>query len=96
MDFLNVQDQPQLVWPPSFALSRAYADQLERWKGLTPEKVATVRTGLAAAEAMSGGARRDALTGLASQVAGYASGSADPQRVQWLATSIKDLANARR
>ena len=33
-DFLNVQDQPKFVWPASFALSRAYTDQLERWKGL--------------------------------------------------------------
>ena len=34
MDFLNVQDQPKLIWPATFALSRAYTDQLERWKGL--------------------------------------------------------------
>ncbi len=96
MDFLNVQDQPQFVWPASFALSRAYTDQLDRWKGLTPDKVSAVRAGLASAEAMSGAARRDALNNLAGQVAGYVSGSADPQRVQWLEASIKDLASRAR
>ena len=30
LDYLNTQGQPKLVWPPSFALSRAYVDQLER------------------------------------------------------------------
>ena len=29
-DYLNTQGQPKLVWPPSFALARAYVDQLER------------------------------------------------------------------
>ena len=93
-DFLNVQDQPKFVWPASFALSRAYTDQLERWKGLSSDKVSTVRTALSGAEAMSGGARRDALNALAGQVRGYMNGSTDPQRVQWLSTSISDLAKA--
>ena len=57
MDFLNVQDQPKFVWPASFALSRAYTDQLERWKGLRADKVSAVRTGLSAAEAVNGAAR---------------------------------------
>ena len=90
--FLNVQDQPKLVWPASFALSRAYTDQLERWKGLSADKVAAVRTGLSGAEAASGSARSAALTALANQVRGYVGGSKDPQRVQWLAASISDLA----
>jgi len=92
--FLNVQDQPQFVWPASFALSRAYTDQLERWKGLSADKVAAVRTGLSGAEGMSGAARREALSKLADVVKGYQNGSSDPQRVQWLAASIGDLAKA--
>ena len=51
MDFLNVQDQPKFVWPATFALSRAYTDQLERWKGLSADKVAAVRTGCRAPRA---------------------------------------------
>jgi hypothetical protein len=94
MEFLNVQDQPKFVWPASFALSRSYTDQLERWHGLSADRVAAVRTALSAAEGMSGAARRTALTALAAQVSGYQNGSSDPARVQWLATSIKDLASA--
>ncbi len=93
-DFLNVQDQPKFVWPASFALSRAYTDQLERWKGLSADKVSAVRTGLSAAESANGAARREALAALATQVRGYMNGSTDPQRVQWLSTSISDLAKA--
>jgi hypothetical protein len=94
MDFENVQDQPHFVWPATFALSRAYTDQLERWHGLSAEQVAAVRTGLTGAEGRSGGARKSALDKLAGQVHGYQGGSIDPQRVQWLEKSIKDLANA--
>jgi hypothetical protein len=96
MDFLNVQDQPRFIWPATFALSRAYTDQLERWKGLTADKVAAVRTALSGAEGMSGPVRRAALNALADQVDGYLKGSSDPERVQWLATSLEDLARATR
>ncbi|MEP6494678.1 MAG: hypothetical protein ABJF01_18475 [bacterium] len=92
--FLNVQDQPRFVWPATFALSRAYTDQLERWKGLSPDKVTAVRTGLSGAEALSGGARREALNKLADVVRGFQVGSTDVARVQWLEASLKDLAKA--
>ena len=93
-DFLNVQDQQKFVWAPSFAVSRSYADQLERWKGLSPDKIAAVRAGLKNAEALADAQRRSTLATLSTQVSGYVSGSKDPQRVQWLAASIKDLSNA--
>jgi len=91
-DFLNVQDQPKFVWPASFALSKAYTDQLERWKGLSADQVATVRSGIQGAESANGADRRNALVSLAAKVTGYEGGSADPQRVQWLAKSLRDLA----
>jgi hypothetical protein len=94
MDFENVQDQPKFVWPATFALSRAYTDQLERWHGLSGDQVSSVRSALSSAESASGSARRDALNKLADQVKGYRSGSSDPQRVQWLEQSIRDLAKA--
>jgi len=87
-----VQDQPRIVWPATFALSRAYTDQLERWKGLSASQVSAVRSGLQSAESASGGARRDALLKLATQVRGYESGSSDVVRVRWLTQSISDLA----
>jgi hypothetical protein len=94
--FLNVQDQPRFVWPASFALSRAYTDQLERDQGLSADKIAAVRAGLASAEAASGSQRHAALSKLSGQVDGYVAGSADAGRVQWLAASVKDLASATR
>jgi hypothetical protein len=94
-DFLNVQDQPKFVWPASFALSKSYVDQLERWHGLSADRVSSVRSAITAAEALNGSARSAALNTLASQVGGYVNGSADPSRVQWLQASLKDLANAK-
>ncbi len=73
LDYLNVQGQPKLVWPASFAVARAYVDQLERSNGLTADKVAATRTALARAERLKGTERRDALTQLATQLNGYAS-----------------------
>jgi hypothetical protein len=93
-DFENVQDQQKYVWAPSFAVSRSYADQLERWKGLSADRISAVRAGLKTAEALSDAQRRSSLATLSTQVSGYVSGSRDPQRVQWLAKSIKDLSNA--
>src|SRR2546422_817609 len=52
-DYLNVQDQPKLVWPPSFAVARAYVDQLVRANGLAPDKVAAVRSASPAAPAFT-------------------------------------------
>ena len=95
-DFANVQDQQKFTWAPSFALSRSYADQLERWKGLPADRVASIRAALMTAEGVSGLQRKDALGALALKVGEYVSGSADPQRVQWLMQSIKDLAAATR
>jgi hypothetical protein len=95
-DFLNVQDQPHFAWPASFALSRAYTDQLERWHGLSNSQVATVRSALASAESANGGARREALNKLASTVGGYVGGSSDQHRVTLLETSVKGLASASR
>ncbi len=35
LEYLNTQGQPKLVWPATFALARAYLDQLERSQGLS-------------------------------------------------------------
>jgi len=78
-DFLNVQDQPKLVWPPSFVVARAYLDQLARSRRLAPDRVSATRNALARAERLSGQGRRDALTQLAAQLdrdAGGATGRA--------------------
>jgi len=94
-DYLNTQGQPQMVWPASFALAKAYADQLERSHGLTAARLTSVRSALTRAEGLSGAARRTALTTLATQVTGYAAGSSDAAKVRMLAGAVRDLAAAR-
>jgi hypothetical protein len=83
------------VWPPSFALARAYVDQLERNKGLAAARISAVRNDLSSAEKLSGQQRRDALTKLAAQVTGDAAGSSDQAKVRMLAAALKDLANTK-
>jgi hypothetical protein len=89
---LNAQGQPKIVWPPSFALARAYVDQLERNKCLTASRISAVRGALASAEKAAGATRQGALTTLSSQLAGEASGSCDGKRVRALSDAVKDLA----
>ena len=49
-DYYNTQGQQQFVWPASFALARAYVDQLERSGGLAAGRISAVRQALATAE----------------------------------------------
>ena len=91
-DYINAQEQRKIVWPPSFALARAYVDQLERSKGLTPARITAARTALAAAEKQSGQNRRTALTTLAKELASDAAGSSDAAKVKMLTTAVTDLA----
>jgi hypothetical protein len=94
LDYLNVQGQPQFVWPPSFALARAYLDQLERSNGLAADRIAAAREALAAAEATSGEAQREALGELAAELEGQADGAGDADKVQTLATAVEELAGS--
>jgi hypothetical protein len=91
-DYLNVQGQQKIVWPPSFSLSRAYVDQLERSKGYTTDKLASIRADLAAAEKLSGQARKDALAKMATALHTDARASSDASKAHMLAFSVGDLA----
>ncbi len=90
LDLLNAQGQPKYEWPPSFALARAYADQLERSGGLPMDRLAAVRAGLSSAEGMSGAARQSALAALAGTLS--AAGSSDAAKVRMLADAVRMLA----
>jgi hypothetical protein len=92
MDYWNTQEQRKFVWPPSFALAKAFVDQLERSKGLSAEKIASTRAALASAEKQSGGQRRAALTALATQLNTDAAGSSDSDKVKMLSAAVTDLA----
>jgi hypothetical protein len=92
LDYLNTQGQPKIVWPASFALSRAYVDQLERSKGLSAARIAAIRASLASAESAAGGSRAAALGAIATQLDGDAAGSSDAAKVRLLAASVRSLA----
>ena len=96
MTYWNPQDQQKFVWPPSFALARAYLDQLERSKGLAAPAIASARTALTTAEKASGEKRSTALTALAAQLTTASSGASDKAKVQALTAAVTDLANAKR
>ncbi len=84
-----------MVWPPSFAMARAYVDQLERSKGLAAAAIGTTRTALASAEKLSGGARQQALKKLAAQLNTAAPGASDQAKVRVLAAAVTELSTAR-
>jgi hypothetical protein len=94
-DYYNTQGQQQLVWPPSFALARAYVDQLERSNGLESRRISSLRDALRSAESRSGSSRESALVALAAQLDAEANGSRDAMKVRTLATAVRNLATAR-
>jgi hypothetical protein len=89
---LNVQDQQPITWAASFAVARAYVDQLERSHGLTAARVGSVRARLGNAERASDAARRSALNSLAGQLGRDAATSADAPRVKALQAVVTALA----
>jgi len=92
LDHLNAQGQPELVWPTTFALARAYVDQLERSGGLSPGRIESARDDLADASRASSADGRQALMRLADQLSGEAVGSADASKVLMLADTVRELA----
>ena len=90
----NAQEQTHIVWPPSFALARAYLDQLERNSGLASARIAAIRTALTNAERSSGAARGTALTATATAISADIVGAADKARVTLLQKAVAQLANA--
>jgi hypothetical protein len=92
-DYLNVQDQPKIVWPATFALARAYVDQLERSRGLSADRIAAVRQSLASAERASGSQRSSALTQLSTQLQSDAQASSDQAKVRKLSDVVTQLAS---
>jgi hypothetical protein len=92
LEYLNPQGQPKFVWPATFALSRAYVDQLERSAGLAPARIRALRGELTAAERASGTARRQALTRIATQLDAEAAASREAAKVRTLSASVRELA----
>jgi hypothetical protein len=93
-DYYNTQGQQPFVWPPTFALARAYVDQLERSGGLSTGRISSVRQSLASAESGSASEKSGKLNALATQLDADASGSADAAKVRMLAKAVRDLAGS--
>jgi hypothetical protein len=89
---LNVQTQPKLVWPASFALAGAYLDQLERSEAAAPQRIAALRAELGRAGELTGDERRDALVQLARTMEAELRSSADGDKVVMLAETVRQLA----
>jgi hypothetical protein len=85
-DYLNAQGQPKIVWPPSFALAKAFTDQLER-KGCS--QVGALRTQIAAAEKATGAARNTALA--AAVTAAEGARGCDAAKSDLLKKALQDL-----
>jgi len=96
MAYWNTQDQQKLVWAPSFALARAYLDQLARSNGLATETIASARAALDTAERRSGAQRKTALTELATRLSGATDSARDAKKVRLLSAAVGELANAQR
>ncbi len=89
---LNSQGQPIFEWPATFALARAYLDQLERWHGMTAPQVAAARDALAAAENAPASVRREGLNSLAEMLSEQTAGAADPDKAAKLVDAVRRLA----
>ena len=90
-DYYNTQGQQPFVWPATFALARAYVDQLERSHGLAPARVSAVRQALSSAESGSASQRQSTLRAVATQLDADANGSSDASKVHALAAVVRNL-----
>ncbi|HWZ58416.1 MAG TPA: hypothetical protein VNW46_05510 [Gemmatimonadaceae bacterium] len=88
-EWLNVQGQPQFVWPARFVVARAYLDQLMR-DGYP--RTTAIAQALDAAEGMTGSDRAAALTRLGTQLDADAGQGRDGARVAALAAVVKAMA----
>jgi hypothetical protein len=91
LSYFNAQDQPKLTWPPTFALARAYLDQLERNKCMASARIAATRSSLEAAEAAPAAQRSATLTTVIAQLEGDKRGSCDASRIDKVQQTLRDL-----
>jgi hypothetical protein len=90
----NAQEQKRITWPPSFAMARAFLDQLERSNGLSAQNIAAARTALTTAERGTSAERRAALQQLGTQLNGQVAGASDQAKMGMLVKAVNDLAAA--
>jgi hypothetical protein len=91
MQTFNPQNQQRITWAPSFAVARAYADQLWRSRGLGITRSILVESAIDRAERMSGASRRAALARIAAELDDHAAASRDAAKVRMLASVLREL-----
>lgn len=88
---LNAQGQPKYDWEPSFALARAYLDQIERAGGMNREAIISARESLSVAENGSANDRSRILTDLADTLEGVSVSNNQARKVETLTGTIRQL-----
>jgi hypothetical protein len=91
-DQFNVQGQRKFEWPATFALARAYVDQIERAGTMSAEQVASMRSTLDRIESAPAPERSATLTEVAAHLDHVAGEAADGAKVMMLADTLRDLA----
>ena len=94
LGYLNAQGQPKYVWPPSFALSRAYTDQMERDGALRDGVIEMIREELTEAESGPAAQQQAMLMSLADEIMEEMEETSDHDKLMMLAGSVRDLATA--
>ena len=94
MDYFNPQGQPMYKWPATYALAKAYTDQLERNRELNGDALSMIRSGIAEAQRTSGSAQAGLLNRLATEIEGVASQSSNKDKVLKIAGTLRNLADA--
>ncbi len=89
--YLNAQGQPKIEWPPSFALARAFTDQMERKGCFNTARIASIRASLSAAEKASAAERGTTLSQLAGSLEAETRGGCDDKKAQMLRKAVQDL-----
>ena len=94
LEYKNAQGQPKYEWPTTYALARAYTDQLERNRELNMRTIQMVRNGLNEAENSNGSGKSRVLNEVSASLSNSASSSSNSDKVMKLARIIRDLSSA--
>jgi hypothetical protein len=92
MDRFNPQSQPRFMWPPSFAVVRAYLDQMARTGGMRAPARSRIAGILTRAETLHGAQRQRALMGAAQDLDSELAHAADTARVRAAAAVVREMA----
>ncbi len=92
MDVFNPQGQPMFTWPATFALARAYVDQLDRDRQVDLQTLNRYRNMIDEAENGGESARSEILRELADEVEEHAGNSGNREKMIKLANTLQELA----